>query len=382
MAQESDAKLALVMKVLDSASVKVQADIMELEELKVVIPIGVSTYHSAAVREHVLARDAIEFGNVEAAEFHAMQAMEFFRMVTDLLAGVEELKSTAVIEGAVEESMARLDKRASYLESLASASDVSISYSDYHDAIAAGKSALANDDHKAAEQKLAHAESIITDIQDKIQKFADSKKQEKAEKFAEKVITRLAKMVSEQEKQNHFGERDSLIDKLRDIASDLKDAKNIDEIMQATDDASSLQTVIRDYKALLSESDKTEEVDRDDDDEKEEDEHEDSDNSGSGSGSSGDDDSDDDNSGSGSSGSGNGGEQHEEDILKEEADELEDRAEALLDGSNNPIADLKIEEALALIDTAKDLIDDANYAVARTTLASAETLLDIAEALI
>jgi hypothetical protein len=306
-----------------------------------------------------------------------MEAMKLYRTVSDLLSDVGELERPGFIEEVVEENIGRIEQRADYIANLAHANNVSFTISEYQSVINDARQAIIRGDTDQAEENVALAESIIAKVQNAIQASAEEKKQDKAEKFVEKMINRLSQIVDEQEKANQKNERDSLIDKLKAVANDLDDIDNYEGIMSATDDSSALQKIFRNYKTFLGdvevsnekhdeEKDSIKNSDSESDDHKKSDRtHEE--NSGS---------DDDDNSGSGSD------DKDVEDELKRTADDLEDRAKALLDRSHNPVADLKINEALDLIEEAEDLLSDDDYEAANVALSSAEVLLDLAEALI
>jgi hypothetical protein len=364
MAEENTGKVEVILKILDSADANVRADIMELQELKIELPIGTDAYYAAAVKEHNLVKEALKSGNVDFAKNHAMNAMKLFRTVTDLLASVEELKGSTVIVVVVDEKLAFLEKRADHLETVASANNVSMSFSDYRSAIVASKVALAHNDLEEAEEQLALAKSILEDIQDEIQNSAESRKEMKAKKFAQKMITYISKMITQQEKHNDQGDRDSLIQKLTSIEEELKRATEFNEIIEITGDSGKFHAILNQYKVLIADSEDLKEEKENQKEEKENHEQEDQTDNAT----------DEETT--------NDEEVDEATALKQTADELEDRANALLAASDSVLATVKIQEALVLISTARLDIDEGSYDAAKVALSSAETALNEAEEMI
>lgn len=361
--------LQVTMKVLASANARVHADIVELQQLKIAVPIGTEAYYSAGVKEQDLAIAALASGNLDFAKDHALNAMNYFKIASDMLSGVKELEQPTLAV-TLNEKVAIREGRAGYLQTLAIANNVSASFADYHSAIQASESAMIRQDHQEAEEHFAHAESVLDGIQNKIQMTGDTNKEERVKAFAKDMKAHLAKIVAKAEKDSTMTGRKTLMMEATSTIWLLDNAVDIDEIIKITADSSRIQVVLREYSVVLANLETIEET-KDD-------------NSPT-------DDSDDkprDNDNSGvPSNNGTGGneppdEESEAEKLVKIADKLEDRANDLLAESDNVVATLKINTALTLIATARIDIDAGNYKVATIALKSAENALDIAEELI
>lgn len=377
MAEENARNLQVTMKVLASANARVHADILELQQLKIAVPIGTEAYYSAGVKEQNLAKAALESGNLDFVKDHAMKAMNHFKTASDLLASVKELEKPTLIEGSVNEKVDIREDRSSYLQTLATTNKVSANFADYHLAIQASKAAIVRQDLREAEDHLARAEAILDGIQIKIQTFGDSNKGERVKAFAEDMKAHLSKVLAKAESDSTMTGRKTLMLEVASAIRLLENTVDVDEIIKITADSSRIQVLLREYGVVLSDLDvvkETEETNEPSDDGKDEvsDIPDDvPDNSGS---------NDCDNSGSGS----NDCDQEDDEAKKlvKTADELEDRANKLLAESNNAVATVKINSALALIATARIDIDAGHYDVAMIGLKSADNALDVAEELI
>ncbi len=372
--------LEVTMKVLASAKARVQADLVELQQLKIALPIGTEAYYTAAVKEQDLAKAALESGNPDFAKDHAMNAMNLFKTASDLLSGVKELEKPSVrVTG--DEQVSVQEDRADYLQTLATANNVSASFADYHSAIQASKAAIVRQDLRAAEEHLDHAESVLDDIQNEIQVSGDSNKEERVEAFAEEMKAHLLHIVAMAENDSTMTGRKTLMLEATATIQLLDNAADIEEIIKITEDSSRIQDILNEYSPVISDPETvkdTEETDAPTDDSNDEP----NDNTN-------DEPNDEPNDTPAGDVPGNNAtetpppnEPSEAEQLTNTADELEQRANALLAESGNVVATLKINEALALIAAARIDIDVGNYDLAATALSTAEALLDLAEELI
>jgi hypothetical protein len=378
-AMAEQGNLQVTMKVLASANAKVHADLMELQQLKVAIPIGTEAYYSAAVKEQELAKAALESGNPDFAKNHIMNAMNLFKTASDMLSSVKELEKPTLAV-AHNEKVAIREGRASYLQTLTVANNVSASFADYDSAIRASEFAMVRQDYQEAEEHLDHAESILDDIQSKLQMSGDSNKEERVEVFAEEMKEHLSKIVDMAEDSSVVGS-DALVLEATNAIQLLESATGLDEIIEITEDSSRIQEVLREYSDAISElevaeaneatDESTEDVgDAPSDTTSDVSEEEPSDNNTG------------EEPGNGETDNPPPNEPSEAEQLTNTANELEERANALLAETNNAVATLKINEALALIETARTEIDAGNYDLAAIALSSAEVLLDLVEELI
>jgi hypothetical protein len=367
------------MKVLASAKARVQVDLMELQQLKIALPIGAEAYYSAAVEEQELAIAALESGNPDFAKDHLMNAMNLFKTASDLLSDVQELEKPTVI-ATDSEQVAFQEDRASYLQTLASANNVSASFADYHLAIQASKAAIVRQDLRAAEEHLDHAESILDSIQNDIQVSGDSNKKVRVEAFAEEMKEHLLQIVAKAEKDSTITGRKTLMLEATSAIRLLENAADVEEIIKITEDSSRIQNVLNEYSAIISGMENvhdeeetgapTDEGDKTNDTTNGETDYEPNDSPAG------------DIPGNNATETPPPNEPSEAEQLTNTADELEQRAQELLDESGNVVATLKINEALVLIGTARVEIDAGNYDLAAIALSSAEVLLDLAEELI
>jgi hypothetical protein len=369
----------VTMKVLASAKARVQVDLMELQQLKIALPIGAEAYYSAAVEEQELAIAALESGNPDFAKDHLMNAMNLFKTASDLLSDVQELEKPTVI-ATDSEQVAFQEDRASYLQTLASANNVSASFADYHLAIQASKAAIVRQDLRAAEEHLDHAESILDSIQNDIQVSGDSNKKVRVEAFAEEMKEHLLQIVAKAEKDSTITGRKTLMLEATSAIRLLENAADVEEIIKITEDSSRIQNVLNEYSAIISGMENvhdeeetgapTDEGDKTNDTTNGETDYEPNDSPAG------------DIPGNNATETQPPNEPSEAEQLTNTADELEQRAQELLDESGNVVATLKINEALVLIATARVEIDAGNYDLAAIALSSAEVSLDLAEELI
>jgi hypothetical protein len=379
-AMAEQGNVQVTMKVLASANAKVHADLMELQQLKVAVPFGAEAYYSAAVKEQELAKAALESGNPDFAKNHIMNAMNLFKTASDMLASVQELEKPTVT-AADENQVAIQEDRAGYLQTLTIANNVSASFADYDSAIQSSKAAIVRQDLRAAEEHLDRAESVLDDIQGKLQVSGDSNKEERVEAFAEEMKAHLLQIVSKAEKDTTMTGRKTLMLEAINTIQLLENAADVEEIIKITEDSSRIQDILNEYSAVISDLETVEDVEE----------------TGAPTDEGGDETNDTTNGETGDEPNdspagdvpGNNetenpppSEPSEAEQLTNTADELEQRANELLDESGNVVATLKINEALALIATARIDIDAGNYDLAAIALSSAEVLLDLAEELI
>jgi ribosomal protein S20 len=294
--------------------------------------------------------------------------MNYFKTASDMLIGVKELEQPTLVV-AHNEKVAIREGRAGYLQTLAIANNVSASFAEYHSAIRASESAMVRQDNQEAEEHLARAESVLDDIQNKIQITGDSNKEERVKAFVEDMKAHLSKIVAKAENDSTMTGRKTLMMEASSTIRLLDNTVDVDELIKITADSSRIQVVLREYSAVLADLESIEEtkddvVPTDDSD----DGPHDADNEGVPS----------------NNGTGNQppDEESEAEKLMETADALEDRANALLAESDNVVATLKINAALTLIATARIDIDAGHFDAATIALSSAEAALDIAEELI
>lgn len=359
MAEEQSENVKVVMRVLDSANAEVQAEMLELQQRGITIPIGAEPYYDAALTEYRAAKEALDSGNANWAKFHAMRAMEMFKNVTDLLGKPGNEDQQIANTDALDENIVSVEKHAEYLQTLAESNNATVSFADYDSAINAAKDARVRGNIEEASEQLALARPSLEQIQNEIQAAADSKKEDRAKEYAQKMITLLSAEIAEQEERNNLGDRKSLIQELTTVVEELRFAMDFDEIIDLTDDSSELQTILDDYKVFISYSevvkDELESVDEP---------AVDSNTEGS-------------DTGSGNEGSGDDPAKRLTDL----ADALEERANILLEQSDNLAADLLIQKALALIPSARQSIDEGSYDAAEEALSAAEIALNEAEEL-
>ncbi len=371
MADEKGGNLQVAMKVVASANARVQADILELRQLKIAIPLGTEAYYSAGVKEQDLAIAAFESGNLDFVKDHALNAMNYFKIASDMLSSVKELEKPPLALSYNEKVTIKQD-RASYLQTLAIANNVSASFADYHSAIKASESAMVRQNNQEAEDHLARAEYILDDIQNKIQMTSDSNKEDRVKAFAKDMKAHLYKIIAKAESDSKMTGRKTLMMEATSTIRLLDNAVDANEIIKITADSSRIQVVLREYSVVLVNLESIEDREETNGDHAPTD---DSDNKPR-----------DDNTGGGPTNNGTENQPPEEENEAEKlikiANKLEDRANALLAESDNVVATLKIKVALTLIATARIDIDEGSYEAATIALSSAEAALDIAEELI
>jgi hypothetical protein len=191
----------------------------------------------------------------------------------------------------------------------------------------------------------------------------------------------LLQIVAKAEKDSTITGRKTLMLEATSAIRLLENAADVEEIIKITEDSSRIQDILNEYSAVISDLETVEDVEE----------------TGAPTDEGGDETNDTTNGETGDEPNdspagdvpGNNetenpppSEPSEAEQLTNTADELEQRANELLDESGNVVATLKINEALALIATARIDIDAGNYDLAAIALSSAEVLLDLAEELI
>jgi hypothetical protein len=245
VAEEDSEKVKFVMSVLDSANAEVQARMLELQDRGIDIPLAAKAYHDHALAEYSDAKDSLVLGYPEMAKIRAMTAMELFKKASDELGSLDQSQdqTAAVIE--VEEKIAKLHHKADYLKTLAKENPESRGFSDYAAVINSARNSLKDGSIEDAEKQLAQAESILAGIKSDMQYAADINKDKRTMEFAQKLVSRLSDMVDKAQEDQSTNSSSPLIK----FIEQLKNATDVDAIMNMTDDLSELESMIREYQA-------------------------------------------------------------------------------------------------------------------------------------
>lgn len=239
----------VIKKILDAANVEASSKLQELQQDGIAIPDEINTLYSAASDEHEEAIHALDNGNITSARTHAMNALELFRDVFDLLANLddedEEEDDIEVVEE-IDADISSLQEWADDLKGLASANNIPVSFSDFDLAVNATINAVASGNLAEAEENLTHAQELLEDIYDEIQSAAVNKSKERAREFAEETAERLAELLASAEED---GLPDWLVEELENAVRELQNSTDIDEILEITDDSSELQAAIDEYNS-------------------------------------------------------------------------------------------------------------------------------------
>ncbi|NNM03183.1 MAG: hypothetical protein HKP26_06460 [Nitrosopumilus sp.] len=239
------------------------------------IPTTAQTFYQMGQGEYQLAIDALNDGDIQAAEEHALVAMALFEDSASVIGELEEslvlgqlppgfgsgvrsgsetgttqgqglgvggippgimkqLSAANVFE--IQEQITEIDEEINGLRQLAESNGIDVNLQDYDESINLAKEVLANGDIPNAQAKLALANEIKGDIINQMNIAAEESQDERVREFVDNSIASIEEML---EKGENLGLTKKAIDELEETLEILKTGE-IDDILDKTSDNSEL----------------------------------------------------------------------------------------------------------------------------------------------
>ena len=241
--------LTALKTVINESNGQVKLKIDELKGKGIAIPADATYSYSNGLIEYNGALKALSGGDFETAKIHAFKAMPLFRNATLIMNQEEENHNNSTNDhsdeiAALVDSIINSKNHADELRSLAIKNNVTINFTDYNNAISTTKKLLAAGNLYGAQEQFAIAEGLLDNIDYQLQTLVDSYRAERIKEYVANTIVEINKLIDH---AKELGLPQSTIDQLQKSIENLKHAKNIEELINATDQYSYLQSAIDIY---------------------------------------------------------------------------------------------------------------------------------------
>ncbi|HEV2192914.1 MAG TPA: hypothetical protein VGR54_04755, partial [Nitrosopumilaceae archaeon] len=240
--------LTALKTVISESNGQVKLKIDELKGKSIAIPADANYSYSSGLIEYNGALKALSGGDIETAKIHAFKAMPLFRNATLIMNQEEENHNStnnhADEISALVDSIINSKNHADELRSLAIKNNVTINFTDYNNAINTAKKLLAAGNLSGAQEQFAIAQGLLDGIDNQLETLVASYRAEKIKEYVANTIVEINKLIDH---AKELGLPQSTIVQLQKSIENLQHAKNIEELINATDQYSYLQSAIDIY---------------------------------------------------------------------------------------------------------------------------------------
>jgi len=196
-AQTSDSPIQMVLDLT-------KENLLETLDSAGEIPFTAQTFYDLGEEEYQKAIDALNNGDFEAAEEHAIIAMALFEDSTeeigefegfedddiDIPSGItEQFTSSNIFE--VQEEITGLDFEFEELKELAESNDLEFDFTEFEETISSAYEDLANGNTDGAKEQLGSIENIAEAVYEQMNEKAIEDQEERAEEFGEELAEKI-----------------------------------------------------------------------------------------------------------------------------------------------------------------------------------------------
>ncbi|QLH04990.1 hypothetical protein C5F49_06415 [Nitrosopumilus oxyclinae] len=218
------------------------------------IPSSAQTFYDLGQEEYQKAIDALNAGDFDAAEEHALIAMTLFEDSASVIgeiiesesfgesSGIDEFSSQIINQPTsanifeIQEKITDTDEEVENLRQLIESNNLDVNLEEYEESINLAKEGLANGDISGANEKLSIANEMKNEVYNQINVAVEENQDERIEQFVTNSISTINQMLANGEE---LGLSQDTLNELQDTL-DVLNTGEIDEILEKTDDNSNL----------------------------------------------------------------------------------------------------------------------------------------------
>lgn len=231
-----------LVSILNQSKETAQEKIMQLQDAGINSTADVQSQYLQGLAEYQSALDSLN-NDTSSGRSHAFHAMELFKSVIESsqqhLINSESNDTTLLLQN-ISDSQAYAQK----IRVIARANGMSADFSDYDKAIAMANAFAVSNNLSSANEQLSVAQDLLDKIYFQIEQQAESTKQERVTQFLKDTQATLNQMI---ENAKSLGLPQSTIDNLQATLDKLHSAKTAEDIIDTTNQSSTLQNVTDQY---------------------------------------------------------------------------------------------------------------------------------------
>ena len=241
--------LTTLKTIINESNGQVKLKMDELKGKGIVIPADANYSYSNGLVEYNGALKALSGGDFETAKIHAFKAMPLFRNATLIMNQEMENHDNSTNDKTDEintlvDSIIHSKNQADELRSLAIKNNVTINFTDYNNVINTTKELLAAGNLVGAQEQFTTAAGLLDNLDNQLQTLVDSYRAEKVKEYVTNTIEEINKLIDH---AKELGLPQSTILQLQTSIENLHHAKSIEDLINATDQYSYLQSAIDIY---------------------------------------------------------------------------------------------------------------------------------------
>lgn len=231
-----------LVSILNQSKEAAQERMMQLQDAGINATAEVQSQYSQGLVEYQSAIDYLT-NDTSSGRTHAFHAMELFKSVIEAsqqhLVNSESNDTNMLLQNIVD-SQAYAQK----IRVIAMANGISADFSDYDKAISMANAFAASNNLSYANEQLLVAQGLLDKIYFQIEQQAESTKQERTTQFLKDTQVTLTQMI---DNAKSLGLPQSTIDNLQATLDKLYNAKTVEDVINTTNQSSTLQNVTDQY---------------------------------------------------------------------------------------------------------------------------------------
>ncbi|MGI0004334.1 MAG: hypothetical protein ACREAX_03450 [Candidatus Nitrosotenuis sp.] len=226
----------ILKSVLEQSHDQVEQKIEDLNSQGTTVPDSITTAYDQGSLEYSAALAAIEEGDLEAAQEHALNAMSLFEdgFETIVVSEISEVGQAEDLFG-ITEDLDDTRSEADNIRTLVAENDFDISFVEYDEAISQAEEDLRDGNLVSANNHLDTANNFLDKIHRTIDEDVGANQEPRIDAFVQNSIKQLDKIL---ENANEIGLSQSVVDSIQ----------NTIDLLEGADDSTSLLTAIDDSK--------------------------------------------------------------------------------------------------------------------------------------
>ncbi len=202
----------------------------------------IQSQYSQGLAEYQAALDLLD-NNTSSGKTHAFHAMELFKSVIET--SQQHLPNSELNDtGSLLQNIAGSQAYAQKIRVISMANGISVDFSDYDRAINMANAFTASNNISSANDQLSIAQDLLDKIYSQIVAHGESTKQERVTQFLKDTQTTLGQMIKN---AKSLGLPQSTIDDLQATLDKLHAAKTAEDVIDTTNQSSTLQDVTDQY---------------------------------------------------------------------------------------------------------------------------------------